>query len=50
MTDLEKLRTKIETYIQKRLRGKTPFKDTSDFIAYIASKELAKKSKLENQS
>jgi len=50
MTDLEKLRTKIESYIQKRLRGKTPFKNTSDFIEYIARKEQAKKSRLGNQS
>jgi len=50
MTDLEKLCTKIETYIQKCLKDKTPFKDTSDFIAYIARKEQAKKSKLKNQS
>ncbi|EIJ65188.1 hypothetical protein BD31_I0492 [Candidatus Nitrosopumilus salaria BD31] len=50
MIDSEKLYTKIEIYIQKCLRGKTPFKDTSDFIQYIARKEQAKKSKLENQS
>ena len=44
MTDNEKLAKKVSQYIEKNLRGKTPFKSTSDFISYIAEKENKKKS------
>ena len=44
MIDSEKLAKKVSQYIEKNLRGKTPFKSTSDFISYIAEKENKKKS------
>jgi len=43
MTDKEKLIEKISSYIEKNLRGKTPFQNTSAFISYIADKESKKK-------
>jgi len=43
MIDSEKLAKKLSAYIEKNLRGKTPFKNTSDFISYIAAKESKKK-------
>ena len=43
MTDKEKLVKKVSDYIEKNLRGKTPFQSTSDFISYIADRELKKK-------
>ncbi len=43
MTDREKLVKKISAYIEKNLKGKTPFQSTSDFISYMAYKELKKK-------
>lgn len=48
MTDTEKLAKKVSAYIEKKLEGKTPFRNTSDFISYIAYKEYQKKS--ENSS
>jgi len=44
MTDQEKLAKRVSAFIEKNLRGKTPFRSTSDFISYIANKELKKKS------
>ncbi|MFB5620955.1 MAG: hypothetical protein ACE5RC_07495 [Nitrosopumilus sp.] len=43
MTDSERLAKKVSAYIQKNLKGKTPFQSTSDFISYIAYKEQQKK-------
>ena len=43
MIDSEKLAKTVSQYIEKNLRGKTPFKSTSDFISYIAEKENKKK-------
>jgi len=39
MTDQEQLANKISEFIEKNLRGNTPFASTSDFILYIANKE-----------
>jgi hypothetical protein len=44
MIDSEKLANTISVFIEKNLRGKTPFQNTSDFISYIAYKEAQKKS------
>ncbi len=38
-TEPEKLVRKIELFIQKRLRGNTPFQNTSDLILYIYYKK-----------
>ena len=43
MTDQEKIIQKVSDYIEKNLRGNTPFQSTSDFIAYIAAKESRKR-------
>ena len=44
MTDSKRIAARISTHIQKNLKGNTPFQNTSDFISYIAFKELQKKS------
>jgi len=43
MTDEEKLAKTVSLYIERNLRGKTPFQNTSDFILYIAYKESKRK-------
>ena len=43
MIDSEQIVKKISFYIEKNLRGNTPFQNTSDFISYIAYKESQKK-------
>ena len=47
MTDQEILVQKVSAFIQKNLRGNTPFGSTSDFISYIANKEAKKKTEKE---
>jgi hypothetical protein len=42
MIDQEKTVKKISKFIEKNLFGNTPFRNTSDFILYIANKELQK--------
>ena len=44
MTNEEKLAKTISLYIEKHLRGKTPFQNTPDFISYLAYKEFKRKS------
>jgi len=44
MTNEEKLAKIISLYIERNLRGKTPFQNTTDFISYIAFKEFKRKS------
>lgn len=44
MTDSQKLAKKVSAYIEKNLRGNTPFQTVSDFLSYIAYKETQKKS------
>jgi len=46
MTDQEQLANKISEFIEKNLRGNTPFGGTSDFILYIANKESKKKAEV----
>jgi hypothetical protein len=43
MIDSEKLANTVSIFIEKNLRGNTPFQNTSDFISYIAYKESQKK-------
>ena len=43
MTNQEILVQKVSAFIEKNLRGNTPFRSTSDFIAYIADKEAKKR-------
>ena len=44
MTNQEILVQKVSAFIEKNLRGNTPFRNTSDFISYIAHKESKRKS------
>ena len=44
MTNQELLAKRVSTFIEKNLRGNTPFGSTSDFILYMANKESKKKS------
>lgn len=44
MINEEKLAKTVSLYIEKNLRGATPFQNTSDFISYIAYKESKRKS------
>ena len=44
MTDSEKLAKKVSAHIERNLKGNTPFRNTSEFISYIAYKEFKKKS------
>ena len=39
MIDSEQIAKKFSCYIDKNLRGRTPFQNTFDFISYIAYKE-----------
>ncbi|MCV0431878.1 hypothetical protein [Nitrosopumilus sp.] len=48
MNETEKLAKKISAFIEKNLKGNTPFQNTSDFLSYIAYKEIQKKSHLSN--
>ena len=50
MTDSQKVAKKVSAYIDKNLKGNTPFQNTSDFISYIAYKEIQKKSLSSSQS
>ena len=43
MTDSQKLANTVSAFIEKNLRGNTPFQSTSDYISYIAYKESKKK-------
>ena len=43
MIDSEKLANKLSAFIEKNLKGNTPFRSTSDFLLYIANKESKKK-------
>ena len=43
MTNQEQLAKTISEFIEKNLRGNTPFASTPDFVLYIANKELKKK-------
>lgn len=42
MTSENKIVERILKHIEKNLRGKTPFRNTSDFLAYIHKKESEK--------
>ncbi|MEX0862417.1 hypothetical protein [Nitrosopumilus sp.] len=44
MTNEEKLAKTVSLYIERNLKGKTPFQNTSDFISYIAYRESKRKS------
>ena len=43
MINQEQLANTISEFIEKNLRGNTPFGCTSDFIFYIANKESQKR-------
>jgi len=43
MPNQEILIQKVSAFIEKNLPGNTPFRNTSDFISYIADKEAKKK-------
>lgn len=42
MTREEIMAKRFSEFIEKNLRGNTPFQNTSDFISYIAYKESQK--------
>ncbi len=50
MIDDAKLAKKVSMFIEKNLRGQTPFQSASDFISYIAYKESQKKIDISSNS
>lgn len=50
MIDDANIAKKVSMFMEKNLRGDTPFQSTSDFISYIAYKESLKKSDIISKS